>query len=223
MCHVVAAVVSWGSSKVVLFRPRRRKLQRAVLPGQSWVGMSGAAGAVCAGEFALADCTGIGPVPDDDFEEPDGQQVFFRLQRMRKLQQIGSVMTGMLIGLHPPKAPCHCVALLMRFSWRRRMAAKSPCDNSTRGALWKERRPRSGFACRRRVPRLATVPLPKMLPRRLWTRRCKQSWTHGCKKPQRTGALSGCPLGYIVQRPLSCREKRLTWPRRRGASSSGDT
>ena len=77
MCYVVAAVVSWGSSKVVLSRPRRRMLQRALLPDQRREGMNGAAGAVCAGEFARADCTSLGHVPDDDFEEPDGQQVFF--------------------------------------------------------------------------------------------------------------------------------------------------
>ena len=79
MCYVVAAVVSWGSSKVVLSRPRRRELQRAVLPDQSWVGMSGAAGAVCAGAFALDDWSGSGPVPDDDFEEVDGERVFVPL------------------------------------------------------------------------------------------------------------------------------------------------
>ena len=41
------------------------------------MGMSAAAGAIGIGEFALADCAVLGPVPDDDFEEPDGQQIYF--------------------------------------------------------------------------------------------------------------------------------------------------
>ena len=39
--------------------------------------MSAAAGAIGFGEFALADCAVLGPVPDDDFEEPDGLQIYF--------------------------------------------------------------------------------------------------------------------------------------------------
>ena len=78
MCYVVAAVVSWGSSKVVLSRPRRRKLQWAPRPDQICVGMSGAAGAASVGAQTWADdYDGIGPVPDDDFEELDGERVFF--------------------------------------------------------------------------------------------------------------------------------------------------
>ena len=125
MCNAGTAVVSWGSSKVVWSRSRRRKLQRAVLPDQSWVDMSGAAGAVCAGEIARVSVQSLTTISRSLM----ASKFSFPLQRRRKLQQIGSVMRGMLIGLHPPRAPCHCAVLLVRFRWRR--VAKASCDNIT--------------------------------------------------------------------------------------------